>query len=312
MSTEQFLSTRTYKLEALTDVWTGDATTAQSKAARRLITTGVLGSIRWWFEVLVRGLGGAPCDPSTNQKACIDKDHCVVCELFGCTGWARKVRFDVREEGGAVIQSQIRKGATFQLRFTPLRSVRAQEWALLELTLRLICQFGALGGKTVLKPSDQNSKPQHADLGLVGWRDAVSRTHIQAELATYVHGWSKKPTVPGAAWASLLHMWVVNGEYLTRQNQYTSTFNRVIGRPEEKSKSSSGDSWLAGRQGESKKVFSFRAPARTFGFVQRVGDLGVTRETLRAVWSLPAAHSDWFVCGDALLGRLFAAKEAVR
>jgi len=312
MSTAQFLSTHSYKLEALTDVWTGDANTAQSKDARRLITTGLLGSVRWWFEVLVRGLGGAPCDPSANQKACIDKDHCVVCELFGCTGWARKVRFDVREEGGAVIQSQIKKGTTFQLRFTPLRGVHAQEWALLELTLLLICEFGALGGKTVLKPSDQNSKSQHADLGLVGWRGVASQTHTREELATYVHGWSKKPTVPGAAWASLRHMWFVDGEYLTRLDQYTSTFNRVIGRPEPKSQSSSGNSWLAGSQGESKKVFSFKAPARTFGFVQQVSALDVTRETLSAVWSLPATPGDWLVCGDALLDRLFAAKEAAR
>lgn len=53
-------ATRTFELQALTDIWTGDAGTAQSKQATRLIPTGLLGSIRWWFEVLVRGLGGAP------------------------------------------------------------------------------------------------------------------------------------------------------------------------------------------------------------------------------------------------------------
>lgn len=135
---------RTYALQALTDIWTGDARTAQSKEANRLIPTGLLGSVRWWFEVLVRGLGGAPCDPSANQKSCLgdqDDQHCVVCELFGCTGWARKFRFDLRDARDGVITSQLAKGATFQLRFTPLRSVRAEEWALLELTLRVISEF---------------------------------------------------------------------------------------------------------------------------------------------------------------------------
>ena len=97
-------------MQALTDVWTGDAGTAQSKQADRLIPTGMLGSIRWWFEVLVRGLGGAPCDPSANQKACLNEEHCVVCELFGCTGWARKFRFDVRNAQGAVITFPIHIG----------------------------------------------------------------------------------------------------------------------------------------------------------------------------------------------------------
>lgn len=314
---------RSYELEALTDIWTGDAGTAQSKQANRLIPTGLLGSIRWWFEVLVRGLDGAPCDPSANQKACLGKEHCVVCELFGCTGWARKIRFDVRNAQGAVITSKLTKGTKFHLRFTPLRAVRAEEWALLELTLRLICEFGALGGKTVLKPSKQNKHVQHADFGLVKWNGTVSATHTRQQLTNYVSGWTKKPAIHGATWASCSHMWFVEGKHLTRQDQNTSTFNRVIGRPEPKANNSSqGDSWLAGRraqsarngrpavEAESKKVFSFQSPPRTFGFAQQVGDLDATRETLRGAWSLPSTSNDWFTSGDTLLTRLFGTSEA--
>ena len=36
---------RNYKLEALTDLWTGDV----NGKPDRLITTCLLGSIRWWF-----------------------------------------------------------------------------------------------------------------------------------------------------------------------------------------------------------------------------------------------------------------------
>jgi CRISPR-associated protein Cmr1 len=314
-------SARNYQMRALTDVWTGDADTAQSKQAKRLIPTGLLGSIRWWFEVLARGLGGAPCDPSSNQKVCLNEQHCVVCELFGCTGWARKFRFDVRNAQGAVITSKLTKNTTFHLRFTPLRAVKAEEWALLELTLRLISEFGALGGKTVLKPSKQNNKMQHADFGLVKWNGAASATHTRQQLVNYVSGWTEKPAIHGATWASCSHMWFVEGEHLTRQDQNTSTFNRVIRRPEPKANSSQGDSWLAGRraqsarndrhavEAESKKVFSFQSPPRTFGFAQQVGDLDSTRETLRGAWSLPSTSNDWFVSGDALLIRLFETSE---
>lgn len=303
-SSPQSLRLRSYELCALTDIWTGDANSAQSKQANRLIPTGLLGSIRWWFEVLVRGLGGAPCDPSANQKACLNEQRCVVCELFGCTGWARKFRFDVRSVQGAIITSKLTKGTKFHLRFTPLRAVKAEEWALLELTLRLICEFGALGGKTVLKPSNQNNKAQHADFGLVKLVNTPTSTHTREQLVSYVSTWTKKPAVNGAAWASCSNMWFVDGEHLTRTSDTASTFNKVLGRPEAKSSAAGGDSWRAGSRGVSKKIFSFKSPARTFGFVQQTSEFDGVRNELRHIWNQPAA-SDWFVSGDALVSRLF-------
>lgn len=309
------LPLHSYELRALTDIWTGTAHVEQSVrrsnrqeladviSADRLISTGLLGSLRWWFEVLVRGLGGAPCDPS-NQNACLGKDHCVVCEFFGCTGWARKFRFDVRDAQGQLISSKLTKGTTFHLRFTPLRAVKREEWALLDLTLRLIADFGALGGKTVLKPSSQNNKAQHADFGLVKLMSAPTATHTQQQLATYVSTWAKKPTVNGAAWASCSHMWFVDGKHLTRTSDSASSFNKVLGRPEAKSSSSGGDSWRAGSRGVSKKVFSFKSPARTFGFVQQINEFDGLRDELRPLWNQPATN-EWFVTGDALVGRLF-------
>lgn len=297
-------SVRELEFQAMTDVWTGDAGTADSKRADRLISTGLLGSVRWWFEVLVRGLGGAPCDPSANHKACLDTEHCVVCELFGCTGWARKFRFDVRTELGAVITSKLTKGTKFHMRFTPLRAVRPEEWSLLELTLRLISEYGALGGKTVLKPSDQNNKVQHADLGLVKLVTTSTTAHTRQQLARYVSAWPKKPAVNGATWASCSHMWFVDGKHLTRTSETASSFNKVLGRPELKSAASRGDSWRAGSRGVSKKVFSFKSPARTFGFVEQANDLDSVRDELRPLWRQPSTN-EWFVTGDALLTRIF-------
>lgn len=150
---------RTYQLKALTDLWTGDV----NGKPDRLITTGLLGSIRWWFEVLVRGLGGSACDPTDTK--CEGRNHCVVCELFGCTGWARKFRFEVLDKDYNIretknndrtnISPQIKKDDEFSLRFTPLRPICVEEWALLEATLRLIAEYGAIGGKTVFKPTDE-------------------------------------------------------------------------------------------------------------------------------------------------------------
>ncbi|GIV64051.1 MAG: hypothetical protein KatS3mg045_1390 [Bellilinea sp.] len=149
-----------WKIRALTPIWTGDA----DREENRLIPTGIVGSLRWWFEVLVRGLGGKACDPTVDGVRCPDKNvknpydpgqHCVVCEFFGCTGWARKFRLMVVNENGTIIQGQIKDGQIFILRFIPLRLIRDEEWCLLDATLRLIADYGAIGGKTVFKPSEE-------------------------------------------------------------------------------------------------------------------------------------------------------------
>lgn len=298
---------RQFELQALTDIWTGDA----NGKASRLIPTGLLGSIRWWLEVLVRGLGGSPCDPSSKQKTCSAEHHCVVCELFGCTGWARKFRFDVRDQQGAVIIKQLETNKKFHLYFTPFRKVEGEEWALLELTMRLISEFGALGGKTVLKPSNQNNKTQHADFGIVKLVTTPTIEFTRQQLEGYVRAAKVKPMIKAAAWASCRHMWFVDGRYLTRISDSASSFNKMLGRPEAKSKSSLsiGDSWLAGRRGESKKIFSFKSPARTFGFVRDPSDFDKVRDELREIWGMPQTN-DWFVSGDTLIDRLFSKEGA--
>ena len=58
----------------LTPIWTGDA----HQRGGRLMSTGLLGSIRWWFEVLVRELGGSACGPKKSK--CEGPDHCLGCK----------------------------------------------------------------------------------------------------------------------------------------------------------------------------------------------------------------------------------------
>ena len=49
-----------FELRALTDIWTGGADRSNDK----LHLSGLKGSLRWWYEALVRDLGAKPCDPT--------------------------------------------------------------------------------------------------------------------------------------------------------------------------------------------------------------------------------------------------------
>lgn len=281
---------RIYSFIALTPIWTGSVSFQSERHGSqqrdsfvnsRLISTGLLGSIRWWFEVLVRGMGGCACDPTDTD--CTGAHHCVVCELFGCTGWARKFRFQVLKNGDNAIRTDpIEKGDSFAFQFLPLRPVRAEEWALLSATLRLIARFGAIGGKTVLKPADtpnKQSKQQHKDYGLVKLISSRSGGEISLKRKSdYLRSarW-RKVDQRKFSWASLEHFWCVQGGYLTR-----SACKKVF----------------------SKQVFSFCHPPRTFGFVNpNLIDLKHMKGRPEDNWK----GRDWkFLQKDDILRELFA------
>jgi len=104
------------RIRTLTPIWTGDV----NRQCTKLRETSILGSLRWWFEALVRGFGGYACDPTSNKKneKCEYKDNtndiCAVCELFGTTGWAKRFKFEIKQsfreiyEGNLVISGSIR------------------------------------------------------------------------------------------------------------------------------------------------------------------------------------------------------------
>ncbi|RKZ28693.1 type III-B CRISPR module RAMP protein Cmr1 [bacterium] len=149
------------KIKPLTPIWTGD----ENRKCKTLRETGVLGSLRWWYEVLIRGLGGSACD-STSDNRCPDKDgnHCDACELFGCTGWARKFRLEVefnttipevwvgtrKKRGNKYLKRNVAgfmANGAIVLKFIPLRKISSNEWALLNKTLEIIANYGGLGAK---------------------------------------------------------------------------------------------------------------------------------------------------------------------
>ncbi len=96
------------EVKTLTPVWTGGV----NGQTDRIHETGILGSLRWWYEAIVRGLGGEACDPSqgkcsfdadkyaksraTNERERLrDAGLCDVCQVFGATGWRRRFRLAV-------------------------------------------------------------------------------------------------------------------------------------------------------------------------------------------------------------------------
>ncbi|AKB80721.1 CRISPR-associated RAMP Cmr1 [Methanosarcina barkeri 3] len=100
------------KFKTLTPIWTGDA----DRKCTTIKETSIIGSMRWWYEAIIRGMGGYACDPSNggcefntvgyerarkNGKSVDEsleiglKNVCPVCRLFGCTGWKRRFRIEV-------------------------------------------------------------------------------------------------------------------------------------------------------------------------------------------------------------------------
>lgn len=165
--------------KTLTPLWTGGV----DQTCDRLHETGLIGSLRWWYEALVRGLGGYACDPTSDDR-CPDKDgqHCVVCELFGCTSWARKFRLQVVDEQGTVIQDALDANKKFTLRFIELRPLGPVERWLLLKAVEIAVKYGALGGKTTLKPQ---RGVVGQDYGIVQWlgADSVQKpVHVESFL----------------------------------------------------------------------------------------------------------------------------------
>ncbi len=86
------------KLRTLTPIYTGGI----EGKSERLHTQGMLGSMRWWYEAILRGQGVRACDPSRhsclynpNSRLNVEEQLCGACLVFGATGYARRFRLDV-------------------------------------------------------------------------------------------------------------------------------------------------------------------------------------------------------------------------
>ena len=111
------------EINTLTPLWTGGV---EAGKVDRLHETGILGSLRWWMEAFVRGMGGKACDPVTHscQYAELTNDGlCEVCRIFGATGWRRRFRLDIRDSTSPdnAVTTQIQAQRSYQDRNGKIR-----------------------------------------------------------------------------------------------------------------------------------------------------------------------------------------------
>ena len=116
-----------------TPLWTGTVKTGRMD---RIHETNIIGSLRWWYEAIVRGLGGEVCNPTSDDPAerCPEDDgsYCDVCRIFGATGLRRTFRLRMGT-GTYLFNDSIRSiplpsGRIHQTR----RGHRAGDWYLME------------------------------------------------------------------------------------------------------------------------------------------------------------------------------------
>lgn len=158
------MTTLQIKCRTLTPLWTGGV----DQTCDRLHETGLIGSLRWWYEALVRGLGGYACDPTSDQRCEYDpkkpeppeKQLCAACYLFGCTGWARRFRLQL-SDGQKLFDGQnvlIPSGRVHQSK----RGSRAGGWFVFSESRRGEIAFDLVS----LRGADL--RPIHTILALIG------------------------------------------------------------------------------------------------------------------------------------------------
>ncbi len=344
-----------FELKALTDIWTGGA----DRSADKLHLSGLKGSLRWWYEALVRGLGSYACDPTQNgcqlkpkiiegiksekeRRSKVKKEICAACYLFGCTGWSGKfiLRVIIKGKDGSqpIATDALSARNSFVLEFIPKKEMETAEDELLRAIIKLIIGYGALGGKTVFKPSEKdfkNTKLHHRDFGIVGWDKGAcpaDKINLASIKNTYLKDFNKdKPKQEQEEqetdeWPDLRRFWFVRGKHLTRQEH-----NQLVGRNDRGSyerlmgNDAVNDVFLGGFisrdkgnfpqllkteyegfNAASKKMFSFHGPApieRCFGYVAHNQDLDAFIEKVIALFPQKLGQTD-FHKGADLLNRL--------
>ena len=160
------------KLRTLSAIHTGGV----DRRSREVRTSGIVGGFRWWYEALVRGMGGYACDPTEPDSCAFDgdayrrtgrvedglRDVCPVCRTFGCTGWRRKFNLVITDAEGRPGELRLdRPGIEFGMRLVLRTPLMEEERWLLSRTLHLIGGYGSIGGRTTTKP------PKFPDFGLI-------------------------------------------------------------------------------------------------------------------------------------------------
>lgn len=160
------------ELRTITPLWTG----GKNGKVDRIHETALLGSMRWWYAALVRGVGGYDCDRlrvknKTDSNRCQFNEEkyrksisngdderqrlreaglCDVCQLFGATSWKRRFRLSVveRADGRRSISEQdgIPAGEKFTIQIENLDFNYSAD--IIYGLIRFIADWGVIGAKT--------------------------------------------------------------------------------------------------------------------------------------------------------------------
>jgi len=274
-----------FRLKTLSPIWTGGI----DQKCDKLHETGIIGSLRWWYEALVRGLGGNACDPSDSNNRCMydtnmkQNSICVACNLFGCTGWSRKFRIVVVDSNNKLVTSELQKDMVIVLKFIELKPLFSVEKWLIYKTLWLISEYGSIGGKTIFKPSEDTKKQNkfhHQDFGLISLESTPPEfTKGQKEtVQEFFKNFRLVSTHP--EWPNLNFFFFAKGQYLTRLQM-----NNLMGLSNDGKKFINQgvlESYLKGEIGKSKKIFSFQAGGgRIWGYVKYNNMLSLIEEKFK-------------------------------
>lgn len=144
-----------------TPVWTGDI----DQKSGLLHSTGIVGSLRWWTEAILRSMGKYACDPTSDERCPKEERnknyYCSACIIFGATGIRRTFRLNINGGEGAFAGNTINikpsgrnRGwylgsgvvGEIDLEITPLD--RDFDESLVLLPLVIASNWGGIGAKT--------------------------------------------------------------------------------------------------------------------------------------------------------------------
>lgn len=170
-------------LETKTPIWTGNAYSKTDD----IKSSSIIGNIRWWYEIICNSYGEKACNPTgmsnkcelshksflseilngkTVDEALDDQKICPVCKLFGCNGWGGKIKLVVDDSGKIDIDTmkvpsrkysksiRVVSGKMFtgknslKLKFYKIKEITSKEINTLQLVIKIISEYGALGGRT--------------------------------------------------------------------------------------------------------------------------------------------------------------------
>jgi CRISPR-associated protein Cmr1 len=274
------------KLKTLVPIWTGDI----NRSSDVLKETGLIGSIRWWYESLVRGMGGYACDPTDEDRCGFDGeayarsgdpedglvDVCPACCLFGCTGWSSKFRLLATDAGDEMANLKLAlPNKEFHLKLVELKPITDEERWLVGRTFYLIDKYGSMGGKTTLKP------PKMPDYGLVSLLEnvespnGVDRQAVAKWLGDMIQksdSLKRRAQAIPREYPNLRYFFFNPNSWIDREKM-----NRLV--------KIDRSGFLAGERGISKKVFSFKNQPgkRLWGYTKDEAMLSQVMKELEAM-----------------------------